>query len=134
MKPKAPRNPRAPKAVDIFVGSRIRHWRMRRKMTQEGLAKFLDLSYGQIQQYEKGTNRVAASRLNDIANALNVPIPEFFAGARDAERRPFAAPEKTFDPQAFRIAEAFVKISDKETRKLLIQLVETMVRKLGGSS
>jgi transcriptional regulator with XRE-family HTH domain len=132
MKPKAPNNPRAPKAVDIFVGSRIRHWRMLRKMTQEGLAKLLGLSYGQIQQYEKGTNRVGASRLNDIANALNVPISEFFAGAKDAKHRSFAGPESAFDPQAFRIAEAFVKISDRKTRKLLIQLVETMVRKLGG--
>ena len=129
MTARAAHNPRAPKAIDIFVGSRIRLLRMRRKMSQEALGKLLDLTYQQVQKYENGTNRVGASRLNDIANALNVPVSELFGGAKDAEHKSFATPQVAFDPQAFRIAEAFVKISDKEIRKLLIRLVETMARK-----
>ena len=130
-KPKAPHNPRAPKAVDIFVGSRIRLWRMRREMTQEQLGKILKVAYQQIQKYEKGVNRIGAARLHDFANALNVPVSDLFAGAHDAERKSFASPRAAFDPQAFRIAEAFAKITDKEIRRLLIRLAETMVRKLG---
>ena len=96
-KPKAPNNPRAPKAVDIFVGSRIRLWRMRREMTQEQLGKFLKVAYQQIQKYEKGVNRIAAARLNDFANALHVPVSEFFAGSKDAEHKSFASPSAAFD-------------------------------------
>ncbi len=128
-KPKALHNPRAPKAVDIFVGSRIRLWRMRREMTQEQLGKTLKVAYQQIQKYEKGVNRIAAARLNDFANALHVPVSEFFVGSKDAEHKSFAAPSAAFDRQAFRIAEAFVKISDKDIRRLMIRLVETMARK-----
>ncbi len=134
MTSRAAKNPRAPKAVDIFVGSRIRLLRMQRKMSQGALGKLLNLTYQQIQKYENGTNRVGASRLNDIANALNVPVSEFFSGAKEAERKSFASPQVAFDPQAFRIAEAFVKITDKEVRKLLIRLVETMARKSGEKS
>jgi len=52
-----------------------------------------------------------------------------FAGAKDAEHKSFTVTRVAFDPQAFRIAEAFVKISDKEVRKQLIRLVETIARK-----
>jgi transcriptional regulator with XRE-family HTH domain len=133
-KPKAPNNPRAPKAVDIFVGSRIRLWRMRREMTQEQLGKILKVAYQQIQKYEKGVNRVAAARLNDFANALDVPVSEFFVGAKDAERRSIASPRAAFDPQAFRIAEAFARITDEQIRRFLLRFTETMARKFGDST
>jgi transcriptional regulator with XRE-family HTH domain len=134
MNPKSPNNPRAAKAVDTFVGSRIRLWRMRRKISQVALGKLINVAHQQIQKYEKGTNRVGAGRLNDIARTLNVPVSEFFAGANDAARKSSSTPKIPFDPQAFRFAEAFVKISDKEIRKLLIRLVETMARKSGEKS
>ena len=133
-KPKAPDNPRAPKAVDIFVGSRIRLWRMRREMTQEQLGKALKVAYQQIQKYEKGVNRVAAARLNDFVNALSVPVSEFFVGVKDAERRSFASPSAAFDLQAFRIAEAFAKITDEQIRRFLLRFAETMARKFGDSA
>ena len=133
-RPKTPYNPRAPKAVDIFVGSRIRLWRMRREMTQEQLGKILKVAYQQIQKYEKGVNRIAAARLNDFANALNVPVSEFFVGAKDAERRSLASPRAAFDPQAFRIAEAFAKITDEQIRRFLLRFAETMARKFGDSA
>ena len=100
-KPKALHNPRAPKAVDIFVGSRIRLWRMRREMTQEQLGKALKVAYQQIQKYEKGVNRIAAARLNDFANALHVPVSEFFVGFKDAEHKSFASPRAAFDRRRF---------------------------------
>jgi transcriptional regulator with XRE-family HTH domain len=91
-------------------------------------------AHQQIQKYEKGVNRIGAARLHDFANALNVPVSDLFAGAHDAERKSFASSRAAFDPQAFRIAEAFAKITDKEIRRLLIRLAEAMVRKLGDSA
>ena len=134
MNPKSPKNPRAAKAVDTFVGSRIRLWRMQRKISQVMLGKLVNVAHQQIQKYEMGTNRVGASRLNDIAHALNVPVGEFFARSNDAERSSFSSPKIPLEPQAFRIAEAFVKISDKEIRKLLIDLVEMLARKSSAST
>ena len=133
-KPKAPNNPRAPKAVNIFVGSRIRLWRMRREMTQEQLGRILKVAYQQIQKYEKGVNRITAARLNDFANALNVPVSDFFVGVKDAERRSFASPSAAFDPQAFRIAETFAKITDEQIWRFLLRFAETMARKFSDSA
>jgi transcriptional regulator with XRE-family HTH domain len=115
--------------VDILVGSRIRLLRKRRKMSQTNLGQALGITFQQIQKYEKGTNRVGASRLHLIANALDVAVSEFFAGADETGRSSFASKAIAFDPQAFQIAEAFVKISDKELRVSLVDLVETMARK-----
>src|ERR1700735_1239200 len=96
---------RAANSVDVLVGSRIRIVRMRRKMTQAALGELLDVTFQQIQTYEKGTNRAGASSLHKIANALDVPISEFFAGATEAGRESVPLSTFAFDPQAFRIAE-----------------------------
>jgi transcriptional regulator with XRE-family HTH domain len=124
---------RAANSVDLLVGSRSRIVRMRRKMTQAALGELLDVTFQQIQKYEKGVNRVGASRLHQIASALGVPISEFFAGATEAGRKSVPLSTFAFDPQAFRIVEAFVKISDKELRVSLVRLVETMARKSADS-
>ena len=88
----------------------------------------------EIQKYEKGVNRIAAARLDDFANALDVPVSEFFVGAKDAERRSVASPRAAFDPQAFRIAEAFAKITDEQIRRFLLRFTETMAQKFGDSA
>ena len=123
---------RAANSVDALVGSRIRIVRMRRKMTLAALGELLDVTFQQVQKYEKGANRVGASRLHQIANVLGVPVSEFFAGA-EAGRKSVPLSTLVFDPQAFRIAEAFVKISDKKLRASLVRLVESMTRKSGDS-
>ena len=84
-----------------------------------------------MQKYEKGTNRVGASRLQRIADFLGVQVSEFFAGSRDGERTLAVSKTLAFDPQTFRIAEAFVKITDRDLRSSLVNLVETMARKGG---
>jgi transcriptional regulator with XRE-family HTH domain len=122
---------KGPNPVDVLVGSRIRLLRKRRKMSQAELGKALGVTFQQIQKYENGKNRVGASRLHLVATALDVPISEFFAGASETSRSSFATKSIAFDPQAFRIAEAFVKISDKELRSSLVDLVEAMARKSG---
>jgi transcriptional regulator with XRE-family HTH domain len=120
---------KGPNPVDVLVGARIRVLRKRRKMSQAALGEALGVTFQQIQKYENGKNRVSASRLHLVATALEVPISEFFASASETSRASFATKAVAFDPQALRLAETFTKITDKQLRALLFDLVETMARK-----
>jgi transcriptional regulator with XRE-family HTH domain len=117
--------------VDLLVGARIRLLRKRRKMSQTELGKAIGVTFQQIQKYENGKNRVGAGRLHLVASALNVPIAELFDGAAESGRALKATKPLAFDSQALRIAEAFVKIPDKQVRSSLIDLAEAMARKFG---
>ena len=72
---------KAPNPIDKHVGSRVRMRRMMLSMSQEKLGDALGLTFQQVQKYEKGTNRIGASRLQAIANILQVPVSFFFEGA-----------------------------------------------------
>jgi len=74
-----------PDPVDLYVGARIRARRLLIGMNQETLARKLELTFQQVQKYEGGANRVSASRLAEIAQALGVDIDYFFAGLQAAE-------------------------------------------------
>ena len=69
-----------PHPVDVHVGKRVRHRRWLVGMTQQQLAEHVGIKFQQIQKYETGANRVSASRLWDIADALDVPVSFFFEG------------------------------------------------------
>ena len=70
-----------PNPIDVHVGSRVRLRRMMTGMSQEKLGEHLGITFQQIQKYEKGTNRIGASRLQSISNVLQVPVSFFFEGA-----------------------------------------------------
>src|SRR6266511_2241696 len=72
---------KVPKPTDQYVGSRVRARRMTLGMSQEKLGDALGLTFQQVQKYEKGTNRIGASRLHHIAHILQVPITFLFDGA-----------------------------------------------------
>src|ERR1041384_6978474 len=74
-------NKKKPNPTDIHVGSRIRMRRNMLGMSQEKLGESLGITFQQIQKYEKGTNRVGASRLQNISSILNVPVSFFFEDA-----------------------------------------------------
>src|SRR5579863_9890901 len=74
-----------PNATDKYVGGRIRMRRMMLGMSQTNLADGVNLTFQQIQKYEKGTNRVSASRMQQFAKVLDVPVPFFFEGAPPAQ-------------------------------------------------
>jgi transcriptional regulator with XRE-family HTH domain len=113
--------------IDLLVGSRIRMFRKGRKMSQAQLGKKLGVTFQQVQKYENGKNRVGASRLQMISTALDVPVGQFFAD--DAGTSRTSAKPLAFDPQALRFAEAFVRLSDRELRNSIIDMVEAMARK-----
>src|SRR6201999_1999097 len=72
---------KTPNPIDRHVGSRVRMRRMMLSMSQEKLADGLRLTFQQVQKYEKGTNRIGSSRLQQIADILQVPVAFFFEGA-----------------------------------------------------
>jgi transcriptional regulator with XRE-family HTH domain len=112
-----------PNPVDVLVGARIRLLRKRRKMSQSQLGAKLGVTFQQVQKYEKGKNRVGASRLQMISTALDVPVGQFFSDAAKSVKNSSA-----FDPQALRFAEAFIKITDKDLRSSMLDMVEAMAR------
>ena len=122
---------RAKHPVDEAVGARIRLLRKGRKISQEEFGKAIGVTFQQVQKYEIGENRIGASRLHLVALALNVPISELFDGTSGTSGTSRATKSVAFDREALRFAEAFVKISDKELRSALVDLVEAMARKFG---
>src|SRR5437764_13078512 len=79
---------KAPNPVDKHVGSRVRLRRMMLSMSQEKLGDALGLTFQQVQKYEKGANRIGASRLQQISHILQVPVAFFFEGAPSPPGRP----------------------------------------------
>jgi transcriptional regulator with XRE-family HTH domain len=85
-------NKKKPNPIDIHVGSRVRLRRNMLGMSQEKLGEMLGITFQQIQKYEKGTNRVGASRLQAISTVMNVPVSYFFEDApgQDENRSGFS--------------------------------------------
>ena len=106
--------------VDVHVGKRIRHRRWMVSMTQQQLAEKVGIKFQQIQKYETGMNRVSASRLWDIAEALDVPVAFFFEGYDDDE----AAEDRTqandilADKEALELVRSYYAIPQEQRRRL----------------
>lgn len=105
--------------VDAHVGKRIRHRRWMVGMTQQQLADKVGIKFQQIQKYETGMNRVSASRLWDIADALGVGIAFFFEGLDDA-RESARASESDFmaDKEALELVRSYYAIPEAQRRRL----------------
>lgn len=107
---------------DIEVGRRLRTFRLQKGLSQEKLADQLGVTFQQVQKYEKGTNRIAAGRLQRIAEILEIPITEFFAPQRGA------APSEIFElldtAAALRLVRAYSRIRDAKVQQALLYFVE----------
>ncbi|QGX98835.1 XRE family transcriptional regulator [Roseovarius faecimaris] len=111
-----------PHPVDVHVGKRIRHRRWLVGMTQQQLAEQVGIKFQQIQKYETGANRVSASRLWDIADALDVQISFFFEGLEhdgadktDAEQMPS---DLMGDKEALDLVRSYYAIPENQRRRL----------------
>ena len=125
-----------PNPVDQHVGSRVRLRRMLLGMSQERLGESMGLTFQQVQKYEKGVNRIGASRLFQISKILDVPVQFFFEEAPHAETR--ATPglaesdSETFileflnSREGLELNRAFVKIADPKVRKSVVDLVRAL--------
>lgn len=132
------RGPRRPNPIDAHVGSRVRMRRMLLGMSQEKLGEQLGLTFQQIQKYEKGVNRIGASRLYDMATVLGVPVQFFYEdapgkSANQPEAEGFAeTPDESYvieflsSRDGLELNKAFVKIEDQRLRRTVIDLVRSL--------
>ncbi len=109
--------------VDVHVGKRIRHRRWMVGMTQQQLAEKVGIKFQQIQKYETGMNRVSASRLWDIAEAVDVPISFFFEGLdADAHAAPGSSSmipgDIMADKEALELVRSYYSIPENQRRRL----------------
>ena len=119
--------PKAPNEIDRLVGSRMRVRRMQIGMSQEQLSDALGITIPQVQKYEKGVNRIGASRLHKIASVLDVPVAYFFephdgAGAASQAERDRPDPSLFADRDTVAIAIAFSRIARPDVRRALLDL------------
>jgi transcriptional regulator with XRE-family HTH domain len=130
---------RKPNPMDIHVGSRVRLRRMVIGMSQEKLGEKMGLTFQQIQKYEKGTNRIGASRLFQLSQIMDVPVQFFFEDAplHVSNRHAGVAGFAESKTEAFlldflnsrdglELNRAFVKITDPKVRKRVVELVRAL--------
>ncbi|MGH6673844.1 MAG: helix-turn-helix domain-containing protein [Xanthobacteraceae bacterium] len=126
---------KAPNPIDKHVGSRVRMRRMMLGMSQEKLGDALGLTFQQVQKYEKGTNRIGASRLQQISHTLQVPVSFFFdgaphvpGGARVEGMGEAPSPAYVSDflatSDGLALTKAFMRIGDSKLRRRIVDLVE----------
>ena len=116
---------------DAEIAKRVRALRLRRGLSQSELGTALGVTFQQVQKYERGTNRISASRLYRIAEALDAPIPFFYAGYDACPSEPGLHPggaESDFlqTSRAMRLVRAYSRIADRDTQLTLLRLTESL--------
>jgi transcriptional regulator with XRE-family HTH domain len=115
---------RMPDPLDAMVGAKIRIFRIHRRISQTDLAEQIGVTFQQVQKYEKGANRVGASRLSRIAAVLGISVGELFepsGGKPDDATSPFRL---LAEPGALRVLKAYTRTSDPRVRRAIAELVE----------
>ncbi|MGH6954098.1 MAG: helix-turn-helix domain-containing protein [Alphaproteobacteria bacterium] len=139
--------PHQPNPIDVHVGQRVRLRRTMLGLSQEKLGDALGLTFQQVQKYERGANRIGASRLYVLSQALDVPVSFFFddlareAGGTGAARNPgLESGRASFEPDSFtkretlELVRAYYKIADPDVRKRVFDLAKALSRSAEGAS
>ncbi len=130
-----------PNPVDVHVGTRVRQRRTLLGMSQEKLGNAVGLTFQQIQKYERGTNRIGASRLHEFSNILDVPVSFFFdelpQRGRSRQARGFSeGAQNKFEHDAFskretlELVRAYYRITDKQVRKRIVDMIRSVGKAL----
>jgi transcriptional regulator with XRE-family HTH domain len=130
---------KAPNPVDKYVGSRVRMRRIMLGMSQEKLGEALGLTFQQVQKYEKGTNRVGASRLQQISEILQVPVSFLFDGGPTGSTTegfgegssPAFVSDFLATSEGLALTRAFTRINDTKLRRSIVDLVEQIADREG---
>ncbi len=133
-----------PDPIDVHVGTRLRLRRNLLGLSQEKLSKVCGLTFQQIQKYERGVNRMGASRLYQIAKELDVPVSYFFEEIEGEQKSPCAAlgfaeneqnplsgvafegSELLYRREVMELIRAYYKITDSKTRRKVYELIKSM--------
>lgn len=130
---------RAANAVDRRIGQRVRTRRLEINMSQEKLAELLGVTFQQVQKYEKGVNRIAASRLFDISSALEMPVSRFYEGLTPARAGGVAEPRAEYvedvlaTPEGAQLMSLFASIPNLKVRRRVIDLVRALADEAAGA-
>jgi transcriptional regulator with XRE-family HTH domain len=117
----------APHTVDVHVGKTIRIKRLMRKVSQTELGDRVGVTFQQIQKYEKGSNRVSASMLVEIAGALEVDVRSFFEDiSANANDNPTPSDEFVVSRDGVLLNAAFLSIKNEQVRKKIVKLVQAI--------
>jgi transcriptional regulator with XRE-family HTH domain len=126
---------RKPDPVDIEVGQRIKIERLAAGLSQTELGESIGVTFQQVQKYEKGTNRVGAGRLTQIARGLKIPVNTFFEGhdhiEKTAQQGGVSPLSLITNPHAFRLLQAYSTLTDEELRRSIVELVERVAVRTG---
>lgn len=130
---------RSPNPIDIHVGKRVKERRVAMKLSQEKLGEALGVTFQQVQKYEKGTNRISASRMQAISKTLGAPIGYFYEGApvdgsftqnatlhgafADAADQSPLLDDVLAGPEGTRLNRAFMRIENLDVRRRVVDLV-----------
>jgi len=130
-------NNEGPDPVDVHVGARLRVLRKLKSFSQEKLAQALGLTFQQVQKYERADNRIGASRLYHIAEALGVQVGYFFEGFGKSSRGPVYALTEDGETgedimqrsETIKLVSLYYQIRDEATRKQVMDIVKTFGKK-----
>lgn len=123
---------RSANAIDRKIGQRVRSRRLEIGMSQERLAELLGVTFQQVQKYEKGVNRIAASRLHDISNALEMAPARFFEGLNQGRAGGVAEARKDYiddalaTPEGAQLMALFAAIRSQKVRRRVVELVKAL--------
>lgn len=130
-----------PNPIDVHVGSRVRLRRLLVGMSQEKLGEQLGLTFQQVQKYEKGTNRIGASRLYEVSRILNVPVQYFYeemadndahiVGGEQAFAEGDSAPfvmDFVSSSEGLQLNRAFVEIRDPAVRRGIVDMLKALAK------
>ncbi|HEY1504927.1 MAG TPA: helix-turn-helix transcriptional regulator [Stellaceae bacterium] len=132
-----------PNPVDVHVGSRVRLRRTLLGMSQEKLGDALGLTFQQVQKYERGANRVGASRLYDLSRVLDVPVSYFFEEFADATPSPTGVSEAAGDPyqvnpmmkrETLELVRAYLRIADPQIKRRVFELTKALASAYPGGA
>lgn len=124
-----------PNRIDVHVGQRVRLRRKQLELSQERLAAALRLTFQQVQKYERGANRISASKLYEIARELKVPVGFFYEGLDDTSTAEGEAYTRAWsqvfegllsDPTGPALAEAYLAIRRKSVRKAFVDMARVI--------
>ncbi len=116
-----------PHPVDVFVGRRARERRALEGMSQTAVAEKLGLSFQQLQKYEKGTNRISASRLYELGQLFGVPVTYFYEGMEAGKGAP-SRDETLTTRETLELVKAYYAISDPATRDSIRRLTQAAAK------
>ncbi len=132
----------APHPVDIYVGKRLRMRRTILGMSQEAVGNAIGVTFQQIQKYERGINRMGASRLYDFSRVLGIPVSFFFDGYGEVPKENafpgglHEDPSKSYEPQklasreTLELMRAYYRIPESSVRKRVFELIKALAGKV----